>query len=64
MIDSLLTVYAKDGLILNTQVDCMLLQNLKVNVLVIGYNYRAFETKIGLLIDSITLNLWFDISVI
>ena len=56
MIDSLLTVHAKDSLFLNTQVYCVLLQDFEVNVLVIGYNYRTIETKIVLLPDFRTIS--------
>ena len=51
MVDSLLTINAKDSLVLNTQVYCVLLQDFYVYVLVIGHNYRTFELEIVLRLD-------------
>ena len=51
MVDSLLTIHAKDSLVLNTQVYCVLLQDFYVYVLVIGHNYRTSELEIVLMLD-------------
>jgi hypothetical protein len=57
MVDGLLTVYAKDGLFLNVQIQSELFEDFEIDVLVVGNYDLALELEFVLLFDQRAISL-------